>query len=326
MSKIYAFARKAYFRIADSNRIKMLGTIKDKYLRWYWKERNCGSIKGKPEYYIIRRYAQNMGIGSYIISNLSQIKHAKENNWIPVIDMKNNNGITYDGSIVNAWELFYDQPDSELNGRIERIYAQRKYRLSDGICRDDAPNDSMAFFQDKQTLRFWSDLYRENCRFNTSMQSYADEEYDSLIKGKRVVGVLCRGTDYLKLKPKGHPIQPDPALVIEKVKEVMEDYDCGYVYLATEDAAIEDLFRASFSDMLLVNKRVYKKYSDGYLANTFNNRENDAYHTNVEYLSSLYILSRCNCFIAGRTSGAVVTMLIQDDYEYTYFWDLGEYE
>ena len=106
----------------------------------------------------------------------------------------------------------------------------------------------------------------------------------------------------------------------------MKDYNCGYVYLATEDEAIEKLFRVAFLDKLLVNKRVYKKYSGGYLANTLNNREDDVYHTNVEYLSSLYLLSRCNCFVAGRTSGAVITMLMDTEYEYTYFWDLGDYK
>ena len=326
MSISYVFARKLYQSLAGSKNREPLRSLKNKYNYWFWKERNCSFLKGKAEHYIIRRYAQNMGIGSYIISNLSQINYAKRNNWNPVIDMKNYNGITVNGKRVNAWELYYDQPYPELNGKLDGIYSQKKYRLSDGICRADAPNDSMDFFLNKKTLAYWSILYRENCRFNSAMQSYADKEYDSIIKGKRVVGVLCRGTDYLKLKPKGHPVQPDPDLVIVKVKRLMKDYNCGYVYLATEDEAIEKLFRVAFLDKLLVNKRVYKKYSGGYLANTLNNREDDVYHTNVEYLSSLYLLSRCNCFVAGRTSGAVITMLMDTEYEYTYFWDLGVYK
>ena len=105
----------------------------------------------------------------------------------------------------------------------------------------------------------------------------------------------------------------------------MEEFKCNFIYLATEDYNVEILFRKKLGNKVIVNKRVYKRYLDGYLANTLNERENDRYNTNLEYLSSLSLLSKCDCLIAGRTSGTVVTMLMNQAYDYTFFWDLGVY-
>lgn len=45
----------------------------------------------------------------------------------------------------------------------------------------------------------------------------------------------------------------------------------------------------------------------------------------LEYLSQIIILSRCDCFVAGLTSGTIGAMLLTNGYEYSYIFDLGLY-
>jgi hypothetical protein len=51
----------------------------------------------------------------------------------------------------------------------------------------------------------------------------------------------------------------------------------------------------------------------------------DKYLSGLEYLSSLNILSKCPCFIGGRTAGTIGVYLMTDGFEYDYTWDKGFY-
>lgn len=49
------------------------------------------------------------------------------------------------------------------------------------------------------------------------------KEYDELVKkDDRVLGISIRGTDYVKLRPKNHPIQSSIEIVAEKAREMMK--------------------------------------------------------------------------------------------------------
>lgn len=54
-------------------------------------------------------------------------------------------------------------------------------------------------------------------------------------------------------------------------------------------------------------------------------RDRDEYLRGKEYLTTIVLLSRCNCFIGSRTSGAVGVMMLSSGFEFTYLYDLGRY-
>ena len=323
---LYTRVRKMSHLIDTLSNFEIFRQCKKKYNEWFWKEKKvtkCFSPKQKDVAYIIRRYAKNMGIGSYIISNLSQINYCLEKKYIPVIDMLNYNGTHIEGKgVCDSWELYFEQPVISL----EEAYKSQMFWLSDGSPKENTPSDSMEFLANSDKLEYWHKIFVNNIKFNQLLKNYLENEVEEIIANRgKILGVLCRGTDYLELRPQGHPIQPQIDEVIEKAKIVMEKYECEYLYLATEDYAIEEKFRNEFGNRVLTNKRVYKKYESGFLANVSNSRKDDFFHTNVEYLSSLYLLSKCDCFIGGRTSGTIVALLMNYKYEYTFFWDKGEY-
>lgn len=327
MKMIYSDIKKIYIKSKGT----FLGTLFDKgknlFNSWYWSERTVHNHIGNyrndsNDYYIIRRYASGMGIGSYIISNISQIKYALDMGYIPVIDMLNYNSTIIDKTkIVNSWELYFQQP---LSTKLEIAYKSKKYILSDGSLKNDAPNDSLNFLSG-DNIKNWQNIFAEYIKPNDILKKYQKDEYNNLIYGKgKILGVLCRGTDYLKLQPTGHPIQPTVEEIISKIDEVIADYD--YIYLATEDEMFDNKLRKYYKNKIIINKRVYKSYTNGYLSETENNRVNDNYLSNMEYLSSLYLLSKCDALISGRTSGAVIVMLMNPKYKYSFFWDLGLYK
>lgn len=276
------------------------------------------------KYMIIKREGKHLGLFSYVITNLGNINYAIKKNMIPVIDMKTyKNAYLKDDQIgeINAWELYFEQP---LNVGLDQITSDETI-VFEKIIRN-RPNDSMRFFKNNKVNNYWSLLRKKYIRLNEKTRIYIEEEYSRLFSNQRVLGVLCRGTDYVKLEPFRHPVQPTAEEVIEKSKKVMKKYNCEKIFLATEDMSILKKFENEFGDKLIINKSErFNNTDNNFLADIKFDRPNDEYLRGLEYLTTIVLLSRCNCLIGGRASGTIGAVLFSEGFEYTYFWNKGRY-
>lgn len=282
----------------------------------------------KEKYVVIKRYGNHLGLFSYVITNLGNISKVLKQGKIPVIDMQ-----TYSNAYLeekdkgkkNAWEFFFEQP---CGVSLEDIKGEQVEELT-SVTRN-RPNDSMSFFLNEKKRKYWQELSKKYLRLNKETEKIiASKEQQIFGKNKkeRILGILCRGTDYVALKPFRHPVQPTPDEVIEKAKEVMKRQNCDKIFLATEDEEILKKFQKEFKDKLLYNdQKRFRNTDTKYLADIHFNRKNDAYLKGIEYLTTIVLLSRCDCFIAGRTSGTIGVMLFTDGFDYMYFWDKGRYK
>ena len=147
----------------------------------------------------------------------------------------------------------------------------------------------------------------------------------------RVVGVCCRGSDYIKLKPAYHPVQPDLQMVEKVVRRLLEKEGYTHVYLATEEQSIHDYFMSKFPGKVLVNKRHYigdafKQSGADWCHQVVLGIENEPYVKGIEYLSSIYILSKCNALVGGNCGATQLAFLMNNfKYNYTEVFNLGLY-
>ena len=147
----------------------------------------------------------------------------------------------------------------------------------------------------------------------------------------RALGVICRGTDYVKLKPRGHPVQPSVEQVIERAKVLLKQYRLDKIYLATEELAIYEKFEKVFPGLVIINQRqwydgIYNAHDMSYIYQVEFNRENVIYLKGLEYLSSLQLLSRCNALLGGNCGGACAALYMNNmKYEYVELFQLGLY-
>ena len=105
--------------------------------------------------------------------------------------------------------------------------------------------------------------------------------------------------------------------------------------MATEEEKIYQMFEEAFPGQIIINKRQY--YDEFYeIKNKFgdeariswvhNDRENDNYYKSLEYLSSVFLLSKCNALIGGSCGGTQAAIYMNgNQYEYKYLFDLGLY-
>lgn len=311
--------------------VQKIQVITDEYKIVYIKALNhiiTETILYRGQYCIIRRTDPVPGLASHIMTNLGQIVAALNEGYIPVIDMQfadNLFSTLNKNHMVNAWELFFKQP---FEGHTLASASKAEVCiLKDGI-PGFMPYYNMEQLTNPAFMQLWKDAMRRYMPFSDTVQTTAKaicQEFP--FEEKKILGVLCRGTDYMTLRPHNHPVQPSTDVVIKKAKDIMQEFQCDYCYLATEDESILSAFRNAFGDHLLVSQSIYfKKEQKMLLSKTMTEEPVQLYEKNIEYLISLYLLSRCHCFLSGRTSGAVVALMLNETpYAYTHFWNEGKY-
>jgi len=227
---------------------------------------------------------------------------------------------------INLWEEFMVQPyHSKMINNNEQVNC--KYRF--------APIYFPNFPSEKEISSF-SNLYYF-FKPNEATKTYFATEHKKLIMGKRVLGVLYRGTDYTDSWISGLPKQPSIENLIKIVSKELIDLNCDYIYLATEEKSAYIQFNQAFPEKIITNKREY--YDDRYymlrntnskhllISNISNNRPNDDHYKYLEYLSSINLLSKCNALIAGSCGGSRAALYLnRGKYEYSKLVDLGTFK
>lgn len=283
------------------------------------------------KYLIIKRDCENSGLGlfAYYVTMLARIEYALRNQMIPVIDMKNYaNTFHAKGEVgkVNTWELFFEQP---CNIGLEDALKSGKSRYVWDDIPNYHPNDSLDFLYNDAIVAYYHVIAEKYIRFQPDiLQTLKRKEREILgeqDKRGRILGVLARGTDYTGLKPYYNPIQPNLKQLTKVIDDFCTRYACEKIFVATEDSEILEQLIKSYGSRLLYTdqKRVSKVTTYLYENQEFTNR--DPFERGIEYLTSIYLLSKCNGIIAGRTSGTVGTCIMADNYEFRYIFSLGRY-
>ena len=297
------------------------------------ERRKCfGRENPDKKFYIIGFDAEVYGMWGIINNVLMNVAYAESKGYIPIVDYLNHKTqYTQKGEfgVVNFWEKIFMQPTKYKLDDVKHskcvIFAKREFCPSKKFLMG-------LFYNDEKKLFYFRNLFHKYIVFNELIKKDFESRWKMIAENRRIVGCLLRGTDYVLKKPKNHPVQPSPEIVCEKIKLVMQDYNCERVFLATEDADILELAKEKFGNSLLYIEqfRMSKKemnpqtflYSNKKAASKNMNLLKDA----LDYLFATYALSRCNCFISGITGGMKGVLLMTEGFEYQYIYDLGLYE
>ena len=288
------------------------------------------------KFYIICVTYKIEGLFAIVNSVLDHVIYARENGYIPIVDLKHYYNQYFKDNRVfkdNVWEYFFDQPNGyalgDLNENSQITLSLNCQSIDNGnvIWNSEIPKDSN--FKNPKLIER-KNLYKNLLKFNQQTQKYLDEKFVDLIdNGDDVLGILCRGTDYTKKRSLGEFIQPKTKSIIKKARQIIKKYPkIKRIYIATEDIQIYQDLKKEFGDMLIENnqyKFTYDENDKRYLSEIQIKRENHNYNLAKEYLLSIYILSKCRYFIGGRTTGTKWAWILSNNWEYYYIWNLGRY-
>lgn len=294
-------------------------------LKWReYRRPSLGRLNPDKNIYVIRRNASTVGLFSYFITTVGGIAYAEKNGMTPVVDMKNYPN-TYllpeEVGKKNAWELFFMQPGGIS---LEDALKSKSVVIGRGEPTYPFPYGRSTFFKNENgILDYWRQICKKYIVLNNDVIQQVEKEKE-IFKGKKVLGVMCRGTDYTSMKPKSHPIQPTVQMVIKKVDRVIEDKNFDAIYLVTEDQKIVEAFQGIYNEKLILSKQQTIDYKDKvYVCEYF--KHNPA-RQGMDYLTAMLLLKECDGLVTGITSGSIGIMCLADKFEYLYVFDLGVYE
>lgn len=257
---------------------------------------------------------------AYINNMLAMILYAMYSGYVPVIRINKNS------PRFNKWDWYFEQPSTVMGIDITG-FEEMKADIPNHVFR---PTMSLVNRTESEEFRFWQFLSRKFVKLNRETREYVEKEILNIGNPAGMLGVVLRGTDYVKLKPKGHPVQPEPEEIVSSVVQRFAQGEFSAVYVATEEKRLFDMVGAAVGEEnVRENQRQY--YDEEYhhsgvdlIGRVHFNRENDNYWKGIEYLSSLMILSKCKSLIAGNCGGTLFAMLMAD-YQDPYVFDYGVY-
>ncbi len=266
----------------------------------------------KPVCIVSRSDEEMIGTASFFNTSLGQIWYWKNQGYRVAIHSPQH----------IEWSEWFDWKDESVNK--DGDYSETIHETEPGSFR---PDDSMEILTNDELVRFWHQLYLRYCPISKSIELEAEQRMRALFtETDRVLGVLCRGTDYIHLKPIEHPRQPLPEELFPIIDEKLEYKGYSDIFLMSEDGEVVQKFKDYYGTKV-------KHISQQYVAIQSNEHLNEAYvreridivQRNKEYLIGLVMLAKCKGLVAGRTSGSVMARIISNGYQDYYFWNRGRY-
>lgn len=280
---------------------------------------------GKNGYIVLDHcyYTQKVFNVAYVKNVMHLILYYLDKGYTPIITEINKNSNL-------GWSTFFDQPfcNSVKSTKASKDINSKGYK-STYKGKIECYHD--IFYKRFQQI-FWKKFASKFLQLNAETKKYCDLDYNNIIEpGMRVIGVCCRGSDYIKLKPAYHPVQPDLQMVEKVVRKLLDKKGYTHIYLATEEQSIHDYFMSKFPGKVLVNKRHYigdafKQSGADWCHQVVLGIENEPYVKGIEYLSSINILSKCNALVGGNCGATQLAFLMNNfKYEYTEIFNLCLY-
>ena len=175
-------------------------------------------------------------------------------------------------------------------------------------------------------------VHKRRTRYKGKYPRKFEEKYKELLAQKKVLGVSIR-EGYQKLaeiKPQGiwgHSIQTPVTQLISDVKKYMEEWDVNTVFFTCqtnetvkaffdsfgEKACCLDRDRVDYKDMLDGEERISKLPYEKAFANE------------KDYITEIYLLSKCNCFICSENSGSEAAFIMSAGFEHFLCYENGIY-
>lgn len=277
---------------------------------------------------IITKERSICGLFSFYIYFLGCINKYINEGYIPIVDLKSypngynglNTSINY-----NPWELFFEQP---YRYKLEEVLKYAKniiyIKCDENIYRPD----ERIIYYNNDLIKFWSHLGKKYIPIKYEIQKESNIIIQKLFNNSNnVLGVKIRGTDYIKLKLKFHPIPPSLDLAIEGVKYLNFKNNYDWIFISSEDNIIKERFIKEFKNKIrFLNPKTkinYNSTGDDYLIKSKDVSGNIEYAKN--YVMNIYILSKCTDIVMSRGSGGVGVILFTDGFRNSVFYNLGEY-
>ena len=267
-----------------------------------------------PEYivYPISNRGEAVGFFAELQCTLKYLYYADRFCFTPVVSWVKKSlyqeDVLWDGTR-NVFE-YYFQPVSNMKSEeisncknVVFSFSRQVRAITDG----DSGNGYLEL--DSLKLKF-AQMYKKYCKLNTKTKLYIDENIREKLVGDRILGVHVRGTDF-KQNFNGHPVPVNATDFLPLARNMMEEYRCDRIFLATDTIFAVKLFQQEFGDKLIFYNDIQRSDGDVGLHCLESDREHHHYKLGLEVLRDVYTLASCEYFLAGMSNVSLAAQYIR---------------
>lgn len=294
------------------------------------RPKKMGELNPDKTIYIIRPQYNPNGLMSRYMCTVARFVIADRRGHVPVVDMEG--GTVFEDpepvfGTRDPWEYYFEQPAG-----ISAAEARQSRRVV--VSRDGWPAlyvggipGTMAFYSgEDDRLDDFARAAEKYARLNERTRERIERDWAELTSrgSGKIVAVMSRGTDYNRLKPAGHAIQPSPERLVAEARSMIERGAASRVFLHTEERAVCDIFERDLGDALLTFDRTYHDdYNDAALEDDSSDSTRNwivayidktaaksHYEMNYEYLRGVVCASMCSRLICGINGGATSAIIM----------------
>lgn len=280
-------------------------------LLWKKREDDFGKANVDKKIVILDYNCGDEGIGSIISCAFAHFMWMTQEGYVPVMNLSVYPNQYLNAAGENMWEYFFE-PISDVT--VEEAY-KSKYVIT------ASENDiSWCDFHINPLQRKYMNIlenaakFRETVRINRETENYIESKMPAVLReGKRVLGVVARGTDFRNAAAvKTNKIWRQNVIEIKSFIQLCSSYKkehhYDYIFVATEDQVFFELFQKQFGKEMLSVSQTRVTYD-------YDNQEfkpvselliyEDKRMLGNDYLTVIRSLTACSALIYNVECGAV---------------------
>ncbi len=282
--------------------------IENIYLDYRIKQSN-----GREVYYI-RMDNTISGFFAMMRIVLDGCCYADENGFLPYIVYGKNTLYSERALFLgtnNPFEYYYEQPLSlSLCSLMKGVsFVKCKSEHLDGI-ELKYNLKPLSYITDEGYIDKMADIYMKYIHLNTMTNKKIGINIESVLQGKRTLGIHIRGTDFYK-EFNNHPIPVTVDEYIEAIKEEVIKKQYKQVFVATDDARCLKELKRKINIPLVYYKNTMRASGNKSVACERNERRNNNYLLGFEVLKDAYTLSACDGFIGCLSQVDIFVQIIK---------------
>lgn len=325
--------------IADSDRLRITGELpkeSDKEaLRITGNPMDFGYAKRDWSRLCSAAAFQNLFFWQAVMEGKQQIRYMQ----IALFETEGIGGILSSMSVaanlaaLKGWKAYLKPNSTRYPDRMLSKYFSIPFKPEDAVESNTAIVDDIPYLY-LTWLRFQYpasyDVTILSERFRADLEEYAE----AVFRGRKILGVLARGTDYITSKQGLESVHARVKDMVPLIREWIEKDGYEKIFLATEDSDILDKMREEFPGMVLAvaqerhsvadlrkqkARMIYELEKKMYSGQAYEAALED---TTVNYFYALYMLSKSDSFMcSGQCNGFDVVKAFKEgsfDREYKF--------
>jgi hypothetical protein len=190
--------------------------------------------------------------------------------------------------INNVWDYYFEQPDIATKPALEEILSEI------GLLHDDFSEFRDIYLTPEvyeARRREYAEVVSNNVRLLPHVSSKVEEFCSTHFRGKRVLGVHCRGTD--------HPDKLPIEFYIDRIATYIEDYDI--LFITSDEQNRLDAIKKAFPDKALDYPATFRSTNNIPL-HYANNYECSKYYVGEDVIVEAYLLAKTDMLLCCTNS------------------------